>query len=85
MEFSCGSTTVAIRGSVIVPISANKMLLAVKLDASASKGKQNPESFVDEPNDILEESFNGAAFEQTGLTLASTQTNEEEVEVNSVV
>ena len=85
MEFSCASATVSVQGSVIVPVSADKMLLSVKLKASASKGKQKPESFVGEPKDILEESFNGAALEQTGLTLSTTQSNEEEVEVNSVV
>jgi hypothetical protein len=85
MEFSCGSTAAAVQGSVIVPVKTDKMLLSVKLKASASKGKQKPESFVGDPQDILEESLNEAAFEQVGLTLATTLTNEEAVEVNSVV
>jgi len=84
MEFSCGITTVSVQGSVIAQVSADKMSLTPALKASASKGKQKPESFVGGPKDILEESFNGAPFEQTGLTIAITQTNEEEVEVNSV-
>jgi YVTN family beta-propeller protein len=84
MEFSCASTTVSVQGSVIVPVTANKMLLAVTVKASATTGKQKPENFVGEPKDILEESFNGGAFQQTGLTLTTTQTNEEAVEVNSV-
>ncbi len=84
MEFSCGSTTVSIQGSVIVPISANKMSLTQTLKFKASKGKQKPQSFVKEPKDILEASLNGGPFEQIGLTLTTTQTNEEEVEVNSV-
>ena len=85
MEFSCGITTVSVQGSVIAPVSADKMSLTQALRAKASKGKQAPESFVEGPKDILEESFNGAPFEETGLTIAITQTNEEEVEVNSVV
>ena len=85
MEFSCGATPVSARGSLIVPLPANKMLLTFKLKYSASKGKQKPESFVGESKDVLEASFNGAPFEQAGLTLTTTQTNEEEVEVNSVV
>jgi hypothetical protein len=84
MEFSCATTTVSVRGSVIVPVTANKMLLTVTVKASATTGKQKPENFVGEPKDILEASFSGGVFEQTGLTLTATQTNEEPVEVNSV-
>jgi YVTN family beta-propeller protein len=84
MEFSCTSTTVSVQGSVIVPVTTNTMMLAVTVKASAATGKQKPENFVGEPKDILEESFNGGGFEQMGLTLTTTQTNEEPVEVNSV-
>ena len=70
---------------MIVPVKANKMLLTQTLKFKASKGKQKPESFVGEPKDILEASFNGEPFEQAGLTLTATQTSEEAVEVNSVV
>ncbi len=85
VEFSCGSTTVAVQGSVIVPFTADKMLLTVKLKASATSGKQKPEKLLEGPTDVLEESFDREAFEQTGLTVAITQTNEEDVEVNTVV
>jgi hypothetical protein len=61
------------------------MSLTPALKGSASKGKQKPEAFVGEPKDILEESLNGGAFEQAGLTLTTIQTDEEAVEVNSVV
>jgi hypothetical protein len=84
MEFSCGGTEVSVQGSLIVPVSANKMLLTSTLKYSASKGKQKPEMFVGELKDILEASFNKEVFAQTGLTLKTTQTNEEPVEVNSV-
>jgi YVTN family beta-propeller protein len=84
MELSCASTTVSVQGSVIVPVTADKMLLTVTVKASATTGKQKPENFVGEPKDILEESFNGGGLEQTGLTLTTTQTNEEAVEVNPV-
>jgi len=85
MEFSCGITPVTLRGAVIVPVAANKMLAGAALRYSASKGKQKPERFVGEPAAILEASFGAQAFEQTGLTLAGTQTSEEAVETNSVV
>ncbi len=64
---------------------ANKMLLTATVKASAATGKQKPESFVGGPKDILEESFKGGGFNRPGLTLTTTQTNEEAVEVNSVV
>ncbi len=84
MEFSCGAITVSVRGSVIVPVNANRMALTQGLKFRASSGKQTPEGFVGAPKDILEASFAGKPFEQAGLTLTTTQTNEEKIEVNSV-
>jgi len=83
MEFSCGSTAVAVRGSVIVPLEANKMATSSALEFKASKGKQKPESFAGGPTDVLEASFAGAPYEAIGLTLAGTQASEEAVEVSS--
>ena len=85
MEFSCGVMTVSPRGSVIVPVKSNKVLLTQALKFKASKSKQLPESFVGEPKDVLEASFNGEPFEQAGPSLTATQTSEEPVEVNSLV
>ena len=85
MEFSCGSTPVAVRGSVIVPLKANKMSLSATLKFKASKGTQKPERFVERALDVLEASFAGAAYEAIGLTLAGTQTGEEAVEANSTL
>lgn len=84
MEVSCGDSTVTLRGSVIVPITSNKMSLAQVFKFKATRGKQKPESFAGEAKDVLEASFNGQPVEQTGLTLTTTQTSEDEVEVNSV-
>jgi hypothetical protein len=84
MEFTCGLTTVTLRGAVIVPVVANKMLTATTLKYSASRGKQHPERFLGEPAAILEASFGNKAYEQTGLTLEATQTSGAPVETNSV-
>lgn len=73
------------RGSVIVPLTANKMLTTVNLKAKAAKGKQKPEEFVEGAKEVLEESLNGAPFAQAGLTMEITQGNAEPVEVNSVL
>jgi len=84
MEFSCGITTVMLRGAVIAPVVANKMLTATTLRYSASRGRQQPERFVGEPAAILEASVGGKAFEQAGVILEATQAGGEPVETNSV-
>ncbi len=83
LEFTCGASGVSIRGSVIVPLKANAMSLSSALKFKSSKGKQKPEGFLGGPKDVLEESVDGGAFEQAGLTLTATQTNEEELEVSA--
>jgi len=83
-EFSCGFVSVTVEGSVIVGVQRNEMQLAPTLAYEATGGKQKPEHFDEEPNDVLETSF-GGPFEQTGLTVTTTQTNEEEVEVNAAI
>jgi hypothetical protein len=85
MEFSCGATAVAVRGSVIAKVTANKMLSSGTLILSAGKGKQKPEKLLNEPTDVLEASFNGGAYEQLGLTAKLTQASEEALEINTVV
>lgn len=83
-EFACGTSSVTVNGSVIVGLAKNKMQLAPTLEYEATGGKQKPEHFDEEPNDVLETSF-GGPFEQTGLTIVTTQTNEEAVEVNAAI
>jgi hypothetical protein len=84
LQFTCGVTTVSVRGSVIAPVKSNKTSLSSPLKFKAAKGKQRPQSFAGEPADVLEASFDGGAFERAGLTLAATQTSEEAVEIDSV-
>ncbi|HXR28215.1 MAG TPA: hypothetical protein VN772_01460 [Solirubrobacteraceae bacterium] len=85
MEFSCATTTVSLRGSVIAPVKTNRMALSSPLKFAATKGKQKPEGFAGEPKDVLEASFGGMAFEQAGLTLATTQAGEEQLEINATI
>lgn len=85
-NFACRSTGVVVVGSVIVPVPANKMLTtSTMIYAAGTKGKQKPEAFLGEPKDVLEASLGGLPFEQTGLKVKLVTTNEEAVEVNSVV
>ena len=73
MEYSCGDNAAVLTGSVLVPLKANKMAQALKLEYKASKGKQDPEAFEGAPADVLKNSLG----EQVGLGFTATQTNEE--------
>jgi hypothetical protein len=73
------------RGSVIVPVSANKMGTAETLKFAQKSGVQTSTHFENEGNDVLETSIAGGGYEQTGLAALTTLTSEEKVEINSVV
>lgn len=84
-EMACGGLLFVVKGSIIVPVTANAMQLTSISKIAQSKGKQKPEQFEGEPKDILEFNANGGPFEQAGFGLEVTRTNEESVEINSVV
>jgi hypothetical protein len=83
-EFKCG-IPLTISGSIISPLTANSMKLAQTIKTKALKGKQKPESFVGGSAEVLMSQIESSTPEQAGLTLTTTQTSEEKVEVNSVV
>jgi Subtilase family len=85
VAFSCGLTAVSVTGAVIVPLAADKMTATQTLKFKATKGKQKPLRFVEGSEDVLEASVNGAAPVQLGLTMTSTVTSEEPVEIDAVV
>ena len=84
-DFACGANTASIRGSVLVPASANKMLTSGTLAFKETKGHQSPEAFLGSAPDVLEMSLEGGTFGQSGLKATLTQTGEEPVEVSSVI
>jgi hypothetical protein len=85
IAFSCGAAQLSVRGSVIVPTTADKMLTTEAIKFVATSGRQKPENLVELPRDVLEMSVNEAAFEQAGLSAALTQVGEEAVEANSAL
>ena len=85
MQFTCGSLPVSVRGSLILPVRTNRMLLRPALHFAASKGIQHPEAFVGEAVATLEASIDSQPYERAGLKLRATQRNEEAVEVNSAL
>jgi hypothetical protein len=84
-EFNCGGVGLTIAGSIISPVNANAMKLTSAIKSKATKGKQHPENFVGEPAEVLVTTIEGGSPEQAGETLATVQTNEEKVEINTVV
>jgi hypothetical protein len=83
--FECGAMEVSIDGSVSVPVSVNRMALTQALKYTRSKAVQKPVRFEGGSEDVLQARLGTGSFEQTGLTLTSTLTNEEKVEINSVM
>jgi hypothetical protein len=84
-RFECGTQLWEVRGSVLAPVTADKMALTTTVKYSGTKGKQVPERFEGQPADVLEVSVLGAAFEQAALALTTVQTNEEAVEINAFI
>lgn len=84
-ELSCGADAVVIRGSAAAPLKTDKMLTQQMLKFKATKGTQKPAGFEGGAPAALEMRIGDESFERTGLTVTATQTNEEAVEVNSVL
>ena len=85
MEFTCGATAVDVSGSVLVPVTPNKMALSATLKFVGKSGKQKPESFEGMPADVLMVAVGEGAPVQAALTLTTVERNEEKIEINSVI
>ena len=85
MEFTCGGTAVDVSGSVLVPVTPNKMALSATLKFVGKSRKQKPESFEGMPADVLMVAIGGGAPVQASLTLTTVKTSEEKIEINSVI
>jgi hypothetical protein len=74
-------------GGLMNPITANAMRLSETVILTATKGKQKPEKFAADPTGtkrVLLSNKLGGAFVQTGLTLTTVSTNEEQIEVSTL-
>ena len=73
-----------LQGAAIAAIvSEDRMLSANTLKFTATGAKQKPESFEGGPTEVLQASLAGGAFEQAGLTLKSTLSSEELLEIKA--
>jgi hypothetical protein len=89
IEFTCGATlTVAVKGSILVPVTADKMSETVTLKYKAKHGFQTPEYYEEngtKVKDVLFSDFAGKGYAQAGQTITSTVKNEEKLELNAYV
>ena len=89
IEFNCeGKLSVAVKGSVLVPVKADKMGEDFTLKFKAKHGFQAPEYYEEggkKVKDVLLSDFAEKGYEQAGQTITSTVQNEEKLEVNTVV
>ncbi len=89
IEFNCAGLVVKVKGAVLVPIKNDKMETSEVLKFKASKAKQKPEKWEESSSPvILEASFKGGPYEQSGQEITSTLkelAGEEALELNAVV
>jgi phospholipase C len=81
-EATCGVATLIVRGSVIAPVTEGRMSTTMIVKYTQMAGRQRPERFEGEPNNVLEMSFSAGPFEQAGLSMSVTQTSTDAIEVN---
>ena len=82
LEYTCaGSGPTTLSGSLLAPVPSGKMFKTATLKFTATAGKQKPEQLEGGGPEFLTNSL----FEEVGLNLASTQTNEEAIEINPMV
>jgi hypothetical protein len=82
LQFTCSTNGIwALNGSLIAPVASGKTVKTTAFKLVASGGRQKPESFEGGVREVL---VNELA-EQVGVSLTATQSNEEAVEVNTVV
>jgi hypothetical protein len=88
-EFECGGIPIKVRGEVLNPVTANAMKLSATVKFLATKGKQKPEKFATDPVGTKRVLFStkliGGGEVQAGQSLTTIQTNEEKLEINTLI
>jgi hypothetical protein len=89
IEFECLGLVVKVKGKVLVPIKNDAMKTSETLKFVATDGKQKPEKWEESKEKaILEASFKGGPYEQSGQEITSVLkelAGEEALELNAVV
>jgi hypothetical protein len=82
LEYTCSTSGLSVlTGSIIAPVASGKTVKTTAFKLVATAGKQKPESFEGGVREVLTNTL----AERVGVSLTATQTNEEAVEVNTVV
>ncbi|HEV2974728.1 MAG TPA: hypothetical protein VGX69_06980 [Solirubrobacteraceae bacterium] len=84
-SFDCGSMPVTISHALIAQVASNSMKASDTVKFKQSGGKQQPLNFVGEPEATLSLRLEEEPPERAGESLTTIQTNEEKLEINSVV
>lgn len=89
VQFVCGPAAAEVKGSILVPLKADKMETSPVEKFKASKGKQKPEAYETSTGekvvDVLQSKIGATEFEQSGQTVTNTQVDEEALEISAVV
>jgi alpha-tubulin suppressor-like RCC1 family protein len=90
MSFTCGSYSLQMRGSVLAPVTVDRMSLTNTLKYKAQGGEQKPSSYETPTGTKVKDSLKGFLTSEpevnVGLTIATdTLTGEESLEVNAII
>jgi hypothetical protein len=89
IAFNCGALHVEVRGSILVPVQANKMSTTFKLKYKQKNGFQETKFYENEEGklveDVLEANFAEKGWAKAGQSITSTVKNEEALELNTYV
>jgi hypothetical protein len=88
VTFECVGTEIKVKGSILHPISDNKMVSTETEKFTQSKGVNKPNHYLGEPEHThdLEAKFGATAeYEHSGQTVTTKTTFEEKIEANAVV
>ena len=86
-EVECGNLRFSTSGSLLVPVTKDKMEFSETQKFKENNGYQRVEYFGAPPiRDVLETELPGSStLTQSGLEVELTQVSQEEVEINAVV
>jgi hypothetical protein len=92
IEFACTDiSAVKVEGSILVPVTSDKMQLEGELKFTAKKGHQKPEEYENASGEVVKDVLfsefveKGKGLEQAGQTIITKLKNEEKLELNAVV
>ncbi len=84
-EYACEAETVLVTGSLIHNVNSDSMVTVGNESASSAKEKQNPVGFEGQGPSVLMSSTDGGPSQESALTLKLFKTNEEAIEINTIV